>query len=214
LSKLEANAVMAQVLRALPDASVMLFDDRLTILSAAGQTLACEGLAPAACEGRPASEVFAAARWRVYEPMFRGALEGRPGSSEVQSADHSRRYLLDVVPLRDPAGAVVGGVGFWRDITARAQLLEELGQQRRLLDLAHDAIIVRDPRRSTVTYWNREAQEIYGYTAQEAQGEVTHSLLQTTFPVSMQAVDEALAGTGRWEGRPAPGGDRAQLRHH
>jgi PAS domain S-box-containing protein len=200
VSELDATAVMSQVLRALPDASVVLVDGRLSIVSAAGQTLASEGLAPEACRDRPAAEAFAPDRWLGYEPLFRAALEGRSGSTEVQGIDPTRRYLVDVQPLRDDAGAIVGGVGFWRDITTRAQLLEELGQQRRLLDLAHDAILVRDPGRSTITYWNREAEEIYGYTAEQARGQITHSLLQTAFPVSRQAVDDALAGTGRWEG--------------
>ncbi len=121
----------------------------------------------------------------------------------MQGIDRGHRYLLDVQPLRDVDGAVVGGVGFWRDITTRAQMLEELGQQRRLLDLAHDAIIVREPVRSAVTYWNREAEEMYGYSAEEAHGSVTHSLLATTFPVSREEVDEGLSSRGRWEGELA-----------
>ena len=145
MSQLDANAVMSQVLRALPDASVMLFDRSLEIVSAAGQALAGENLAPASCRGRAAAEVFAPDRWSRYEPLFQGALEGRSGSTEVQGVDGGHRYLVDVEPLRDDDGAVVGGVSFWRDITTRAQLVEELGQQRRLLDLAHDAIIVREP---------------------------------------------------------------------
>jgi PAS domain-containing protein len=54
----------------------------------------------------------------------------------------------------------------------RDRLLDELEAQRRLLDLAHDAIIVRDPVASAVIYWNREAQEIYGFTAAEAHGQI------------------------------------------
>ena len=145
-----------------------------------------------------------AKRWSRYEPLFRGALEGRSGSTEVQGVDGGHRYLIDVEPLRDDDGAVVGGVSFWRDITTRAQLLEELGQQRRLLDLAHDAIIVREPARSAVTYWNREAEELYGYSAEQAHGQVTHALLETEFPSSLEAVDDALLTTGRWEGEPRP----------
>jgi PAS domain S-box-containing protein len=179
---------------------VMLFDRRLEIVSAAGQALAAENLTPAACQGRAAAEVFAPERWSTYEPLFRGALEGTSGSTEVQGVDRGHRYLVDVQPLRDAEGAVVGGVSFWRDLTTRGQLLEELGQQRRLLDLAHDAIIVRDPARSTVTHWNREAEELYGYSAEEAHGEVTHSLLQTAFPTSLEDVVEALFDRGRWEG--------------
>jgi PAS domain S-box-containing protein len=200
LSGLEANAVMSQVFRALPNASVMLFDRRLRIVSAAGQALAAENLTPDACQGRPAAEVFGAGRWSRYETLFRGALEGRSGSTEVQGIDRGHRYLVDVEPLRDVGGDVVGGVGFWRDITTRAQLLEELGQQRLLLDLAHDAIIVREPALSTVTYWNREAEEMYGYSAEEAHGAATHSLLATAFPGSREEVDESLSRTGRWEG--------------
>ena len=200
MSQLDANAVMSQVLRALPDASVMLFDRSLEIVSAAGQALAAENLTAAECRGRAASEVFAPGRWSGYEPLFRGALHGRPGSTEVQGVDGGHRYLIDVEPLRDADGAVVGGVSFWRDITTRAQLLEELGQQRRLLDLAHDAIIVRDPIGSTVTYWNREAEELYGYSSEQAHGQVTHALLETEFPGSLEAVDDALLSRGRWEG--------------
>lgn len=200
MTELDANAVMAQVLRALPDASVVLFDRHLEILSAAGQALAGENLTAAACQVRPAAEVFAPDRWSRYEPLFRNALEGMPGSTEVPGVERGHRYRVDIEPLRDADGAVIGGVGFWRDITTRAQLLEELGQQRRLLDLAHDAIIVRDPTRSMVTYWNREAAELYGYSPEEAHGKVTHTLLQTVFPASVEAVDDALLATGRWEG--------------
>jgi PAS domain S-box-containing protein len=192
--------VISQVLQALPDASVILFDDQLRIVSAAGEALAHEALTPAECEGRLLSEVLQADRWRLYEPLFRGALEGRPGSTEIQALDHSQRYLLEVEPLRDAAGTVVGGLCFWRDVTTRAQLLEELGQQRRLLDLAHDAIIVRDPTRSTITYWNREAEQMYGYSADEVHGQISHSFLATDFPTSLEDVDEVLFGAGRWEG--------------
>jgi len=192
--------VISQVLQALPDASVILFDDQLRIVSAAGEALAHEALTPAECEGRLLSEVLQADRWRLYEPLFRGALKGRPGSTEIQALDHSQRYLLEVEPLRDAAGTVVGGLCFWRDVTTRAQLLEELGQQRRLLDLAHDAIIVRDPTRSTITYWNREAEQMYGYSADEVHGQISHSFLATDFPTSLDDVDEVLFGAGRWEG--------------
>src|SRR5690348_7658039 len=103
---------MSQVMRALPDASVMLFDLRLEIVSAAGQALVGENLTPAGCQGRAAAEVFAPDRWSTYEPLFRGALEGTSGSAEVQGLDRDHRYLVDVQPLRDAEGAVVGGVSF------------------------------------------------------------------------------------------------------
>ena len=51
-----------------------------------------------------------------------------------------------------------------RDVTERRRNEEELRLRAELLDLAHDAVIVRDPAESRVTFWNREAQAIYGYS--------------------------------------------------
>ena len=88
-----------------------------------------------------------------------------------------------------------------RDNRDREQLLEELAAQRRLFDLANEAIIVREPTASAITYWNREAEEIYGYSAAEARGRATHELLQTVFPESPEAVDVTLGERGRWDGQ-------------
>ena len=87
-----------------------------------------------------------------------------------------------------------------RDVTERSRDEEELRLRAELLDLAHDAVIVRDPAESRVTFWNREAQAIYGYSPEEALGRVTHELLATVSPQSGQAVDDALAREGRWVG--------------
>src|SRR4051794_9421799 len=99
---------MSQVLRSLPDASAMLFDDRLVIETASGPALVDEVGLPADCIGRRARDVFAAGRWRLYEPLLRAALEGRSTSTKVESAQSGRRYVVDTEPLRDADGVVVG----------------------------------------------------------------------------------------------------------
>ncbi|HEX6480464.1 MAG TPA: PAS domain S-box protein [Ktedonobacteraceae bacterium] len=71
--------------------------------------------------------------------------------------------------------------------------------QASLIELAHDAIIVRDPA-SIIVSWNRGAEQLYGWTAQEAIGNLTHELLQTRFPGSRQALDRFLAAGEQWEG--------------
>ncbi len=68
-----------------------------------------------------------------------------------------------------------------------------------IIELTHDAILVRDPA-DIIVFWNRGAEELYGWTAQEAIGKVTHNLLQTHFPVSREAVDSLLARGEQWEG--------------
>jgi PAS domain S-box-containing protein len=85
---------------------------------------------------------------------------------------------------------------------ARDELAIEVAertQQASLLDLTHDTIFVRDMS-DVITYWNRGAQELYGWTSQEAIGKPAHQLLQTTFPVPSDEIRSELLRTGRWEG--------------
>ena len=72
-------------------------------------------------------------------------------------------------------------------------------QQASLLDLTHDTIFVRD-RNDVITYWNRGAEELYGWTPGEAIGKRSHDLLQTVFPASVGDIQAELFRTGRWEG--------------
>jgi PAS domain S-box-containing protein len=87
-----------------------------------------------------------------------------------------------------------------RDITDRRAADLELELRADLLDLAHDAVVVREPISSQITFWNREAERVYGYTRAEATGRVSHDLLATVFPESQEAVAEALVEEGQWKG--------------
>jgi PAS domain S-box-containing protein len=68
-----------------------------------------------------------------------------------------------------------------------------------LIELAHDAVIVRDPA-SRIVYWNQGAECLYGWNTHEALGQITHSLLSTHFPSSREAVEAHLSERGCWEG--------------
>jgi PAS domain S-box-containing protein len=105
--------------------------------------------------------------------------------------------------LLDGALHVIGAV---RDVTAqraagrtRLQQSRQIALQARLINLAHDAILARDPVNRIIS-WNRGAEELHGWTAQEALGRVAHSLLHTRFPVAFAAVETQLERDGRWEG--------------
>jgi two-component system, LuxR family, sensor kinase FixL len=81
----------------------------------------------------------------------------------------------------------------------RKRAEEGLREQARLLDLTHDTVFVRDMN-DIITYWNRGAEELYGWTKEEAVGKVSHQLMQTIFAVPLEEVTTKLLRTGRWEG--------------
>ncbi|HET7440534.1 MAG TPA: response regulator [Terriglobales bacterium] len=80
-----------------------------------------------------------------------------------------------------------------------AKATEAVREQAQLLELANDAVIVRDMQ-NKITSWNLGAQKTYGWSAQEVLGKVTHKILDTKFPEALEAVQRQLFETGSWEG--------------
>jgi PAS domain S-box-containing protein len=74
-----------------------------------------------------------------------------------------------------------------------------LREQARLLDLTHDTVFVRDMN-DVIIYWNRGAEELYEWKKTEAVGKISHQLMQTVFPASLEEITAELFRTGRWEG--------------
>ncbi|HEY2615895.1 MAG TPA: PAS domain-containing protein [Acetobacteraceae bacterium] len=74
-----------------------------------------------------------------------------------------------------------------------------LRRQAQLLDLTHDTVVARD-RNDAITFWNRGAEQLYGWSRAEATGTVSHSLLKTVFPEDRKSIDETLQRSGHWEG--------------
>ena len=75
----------------------------------------------------------------------------------------------------------------------------ELQRQAELLSLTHDAIIARDLNQR-VFFWNRGAEELYGWTSDEVKGKVTDELAPDDSPRPWQEIEEELLLRGRWEG--------------
>ncbi|WP_437627933.1 PAS domain S-box protein [Sorangium sp. So ce1151] len=114
----------------------------------------------------------------------------------------SSRWVL----RRCPSGSPEAVFEINNDITARKAAEEErdlqtalLRRQAQLLDLAHDAIVLRRFD-GTITYWNRGAERMYGYAAAEAIGARSHELLRTRFPAALSEIDAALRADAHWQG--------------
>ena len=101
--------------------------------------------------------------------------------------------------LLDANGKIIGNMGILADITARKRAEEKLRRQAELLDLAHDAIIVRDLD-NRIVFWNSGAEETYGWGKAEVQGQVAHKLLSTEFPQPQEELEAELFRQGQWQG--------------
>jgi two-component system, LuxR family, sensor kinase FixL len=85
------------------------------------------------------------------------------------------------------------------EIAARTRVEDRLREQAALLDLTHDTVFVRDEH-DVITYWNRGAEELYGWKQAEAIGARAHDRMQTVFPAPLLDIMAELTRTGRWEG--------------
>ena len=108
--------------------------------------------------------------------------------------------LTSKMPLRDTEGKIIGVSGISVDITRRKRAEEQIREQARLLDLAHDAVVVLD-QTDHITYWNKGAERVYGWSAAEALGKSrTELMFNGKLPPELQAVIETLKERGEWVG--------------
>jgi len=74
-----------------------------------------------------------------------------------------------------------------------------LAEQAALLQLAGDAILVTDMS-GRISFWNRGAEELYGWPPDAAVGADVHELLRTSSPVPLNEIWAAIREQERWEG--------------
>ncbi|WP_341730922.1 PAS domain S-box protein [Microcoleus sp. EPA2] len=87
-----------------------------------------------------------------------------------------------------------------RNISNRKRTEQTLRQNLQMLDLASDALIIRELD-GTINYWNQGASRLYGWTKEEALGKVTHNLFHTIFPKQpLASISAQLEQQDYWEG--------------
>lgn len=105
---------------------------------------------------------------------------------------------VSLSPLHTSHGPLITSV--IRDVSERKRTAAALTQQASLLELTQDAIFVRDMQ-SRVTYWNRGAELLYGWSKAQALGQHSYQLLHTEFPQPLATIEAQVFATGYWEGQ-------------
>ena len=78
---------------------------------------------------------------------------------------------------------------YMQDVSERKRAEEKIREQASLLDIAQDAIIVRDLD-DNIIYWNNSAERIYGWNQNEAIGKNASHLLHTELDITNYALQE------------------------
>jgi PAS domain S-box-containing protein len=118
----------------------------------------------------------------------------------LRSADGDYRWFLSrAMPIHDEHGNVSLWCGTNTDITDQRNASQRLRQLARLIELSHEAIMVRGLT-SGILLWNRGCEDLYGYTQAEAVGSQSHNLLHTENVLSAEQMETLLKSEGTWSG--------------
>lgn len=123
--------------------------------------------------------------WRLYRPdgsplphaecpMAVALREGHAivGAEAIAERPDGTRvsFLAYPTPFRDADGRIVGAVNMLVDITERKRSDHSAALLSAIIESSHDAIISKDLH-GIIASWNRGAQNLFGYTAEEAVGQ-------------------------------------------
>ncbi len=110
-----------------------------------------------------------------------------------------RWFLSRALPIRNAEGSIVRWFGTNTDVTDQLRTEQALADQAELLNLASEAILVRDLS-SRITFWSNGAESVYGWTAPEVLGKHVQEVLHTVFPESRESAEAAILKNGIWDG--------------
>jgi PAS domain S-box-containing protein len=126
--------------------------------------------------------------------------EWRGENTHVRHDGKTLRVESTVSTLRDDAGNPAGLLAVIRDVTANREAKEALRLHATMLDAVNQAVIATD-NDGRITYWNRFAEHLYGWRAEEALGKPVQEITPAQFTREQaEAIMIALQQGQAWAG--------------
>jgi two-component system CheB/CheR fusion protein len=117
---------------------------------------------------------------------------------EIEVTDRDGRwYSLRIRPYRTTENHIDGAVLVVVDVDTLKRNQDALRRQSELLEQAHEPIVMWELD-GPIIYWNRGAEEVYGFSKEQVIGRVVFELLETQ--PGPDVVRAALEADGRWSG--------------
>jgi PAS domain S-box-containing protein len=199
----QRNRIMSQLLLSLNDA-VVLTDENGNILEVNDAFCRITGYSKDEVIGKnPRILKSGLHDANFYKEMWNSILTKGYWKGEIINKKKNGEFyfaLLSISSIKDEVHGLTYYLGIQSDITERKKAEEQIRYQANLLENVNDAIIAADLN-YRITSWNKAAEKMYGYKAEEVIGKEISEVVKVEFPgLTREQVRQILQEKGFWQG--------------